>query len=82
MKLSLNVFVTKVSSGPLCLCTELILCWILGIDELLAKHISHLFIRDPLVIFSETIHQDDSASNDHFEVISLFPPYLPTVLKL
>ncbi|KAG1731469.1 glutamate-cysteine ligase-domain-containing protein [Suillus paluster] len=40
-----------------------------GIDELLAKHISHLFIRDPLVIFSETIHQDDSASNDHFENI-------------
>lgn len=40
-----------------------------GIDELLAKHISHLFIRDPLVIFSETIHQDDIASNDHFENI-------------
>ncbi|KAJ8595689.1 GCS-domain-containing protein [Rhizopogon salebrosus TDB-379] len=40
-----------------------------GIDELLAKHIAHLFIRDPLVIFSETIHQDDTASNDHFENI-------------
>ncbi|OJA17813.1 hypothetical protein AZE42_08395 [Rhizopogon vesiculosus] len=40
-----------------------------GIDEVLAKHISHLFIRDPLVIFSETIHQDDASSNDHFENI-------------
>lgn len=46
--------------------------WILsvpqGIDDLLSKHISHLFIRDPLVVFSETIDQDDSSSSDHFEV--------------
>ncbi|EGO00094.1 hypothetical protein SERLA73DRAFT_107071 [Serpula lacrymans var. lacrymans S7.3] len=40
-----------------------------GIDDLLSKHIAHLFIRDPLVIFSETINQDDTASNDHFENI-------------
>jgi len=39
-----------------------------GIDDLLAKHISHLFIRDPLVIFSELIDQDDASSSDHFEV--------------
>lgn len=39
-----------------------------GIDALLARHIAHLFIRDPLVVFSETIAQDDTASNDHFEV--------------
>lgn len=39
-----------------------------GIDAALAKHISHLFIRDPIVIFSETIDQDDTTSNDHFEV--------------
>lgn len=39
-----------------------------GIDSILAKHISHLFIRDPIVIFSETIDQDDENSNDHFEV--------------
>jgi len=38
-----------------------------GIDGLLAKHISHLFIRDPLVIFSELIDQDDTSSSDHFE---------------
>ncbi|EIW83068.1 glutamate-cysteine ligase catalytic subunit [Coniophora puteana RWD-64-598 SS2] len=40
-----------------------------GIDDRLAKHISHLFIRDPLVVFSETINQDDKTSNDHFENI-------------
>ncbi|OCH87055.1 glutamate-cysteine ligase catalytic subunit [Obba rivulosa] len=39
------------------------------IDSLLSKHISHLFIRDPLVVFSETIDQDDTNSNDHFENI-------------
>ena len=39
-----------------------------GIDELLSKHIAHLFIRDPIVIFSELVDQDDSKSTDHFEV--------------
>ena len=39
-----------------------------GIDAPLARHMSHLFIRDPLVVFSETIDQDDDVSNDHFEV--------------
>jgi len=34
----------------------------------MANHIAHLFIRDPLVIFSETLDQDDSVSSDHFEV--------------
>jgi len=41
-----------------------------GVDDLLANHIAHLFIRDPLVVFSETIDQDDSISSDHFEVRS------------
>ncbi|KAG1827846.1 glutamate-cysteine ligase catalytic subunit [Suillus subalutaceus] len=40
-----------------------------GIDEMLAKHIAHLFIRDPLVILSEAINQDDTTSNHHFESI-------------
>ncbi|KAJ6586880.1 glutamate-cysteine ligase catalytic subunit [Mycena vulgaris] len=40
-----------------------------GIDDLLSKHISHLFIRDPLVVFSETLDQDDETSSDHFENI-------------
>ena len=29
---------------------------------------AHLFIRDPLVVFNETIDQDDTSSTDHFEV--------------
>jgi glutamate--cysteine ligase catalytic subunit len=40
-----------------------------GIDEALANHIAHLFIRDPLVIFSERVDQDDEDSMDHFENI-------------
>jgi hypothetical protein len=39
-----------------------------GIDDQLAKHVSHLFIRDPLVIFRELLDQDDTISSDHFEV--------------
>jgi hypothetical protein len=42
--------------------------WNKGLDALLSKHIAHLFIRDPLVVFSETIDQDDTSSSDHFEV--------------
>lgn len=38
------------------------------VDDLLARHISHLFIRDPLVIFKELLDQDDEKSMDHFEV--------------
>ncbi|WWD18775.1 hypothetical protein CI109_103230 [Kwoniella shandongensis] len=40
-----------------------------GLDDKLASHIGHLFIRDPLVQFSETIDQDDVESMDHFENI-------------
>lgn len=39
------------------------------IDDLLAKHIAHLFIRDPISLFSEKVHQDDSKDTDHFENI-------------
>ncbi|CAE6420552.1 unnamed protein product [Rhizoctonia solani] len=38
-----------------------------NIDDLLAKHVAHLFIRDPLVVFSEAIELDDTQSTDHFE---------------
>lgn len=40
-----------------------------GIDDRLADHMSHLFIRDPIVIFSELLEQDDAVSSDHFENI-------------
>jgi len=39
-----------------------------GIDRLLAQHIAHLFIRDPVSLFSEKVHQDNSKDSDHFEV--------------
>ncbi|ORY03394.1 GCS-domain-containing protein [Basidiobolus meristosporus CBS 931.73] len=38
-----------------------------GVDEQLARHVAHLFIRDPLVIFEELLDQDDEVSSDHFE---------------
>ena len=40
-----------------------------GIDDLLAKHIGHLFIRDPLVIFNDLIELDDTKTTHHFETI-------------
>ena len=36
---------------------------------MLAAHLSHLFVRDPLVIFNDTIYLDDEQSLDHFENI-------------
>ncbi|XP_035223286.1 glutamate--cysteine ligase catalytic subunit-like isoform X2 [Stegodyphus dumicola] len=40
-----------------------------GIDHLLAQHVAHLFIRDPISLFSEKIHQNDDEDTDHFENI-------------
>mmetsp|Transcript_2358 Transcript_2358/g.5630 ORF Transcript_2358/g.5630 Transcript_2358/m.5630 type:complete len:660 (-) Transcript_2358:189-2168(-) len=40
-----------------------------GIDERLATHVAHLFIRDPLVVFEGKLEQDDARDNDHFENI-------------
>ena len=40
-----------------------------GIDESLASHIAHLFTRDPLVIFEDSIYLDDNNALDHFENI-------------
>lgn len=40
-----------------------------GIDEVLAKHVAHLFIRDPLVIFTDYKQVDDETETDHFENI-------------
>lgn len=39
-----------------------------GVDELLARHIAHLFIRDPLVIYRNRLAIDDERESDHFEV--------------
>ena len=42
-----------------------------GLDDLLASHIAHLFIRDPLVIYDNRIEIDANLNSDHFEVILL-----------
>lgn len=39
------------------------------IDEQLAKHIAHLWIRDPLAIYSNYEQVDDKTESDHFENI-------------
>ncbi|KIX05500.1 uncharacterized protein Z518_06372 [Rhinocladiella mackenziei CBS 650.93] len=40
-----------------------------GMDELLATHFAHLFIRDPIVIFSEDLKSLDPEGSNHFENI-------------
>ncbi|CAH0393430.1 unnamed protein product [Bemisia tabaci] len=40
-----------------------------NIDNALAKHIAHLFIRDTVSLFSEKINQNDETDTDHFENI-------------
>lgn len=50
-----------------------------GIDKMLAQHIAHLFIRDPLSVFEEKIHLDDENESDHFEVT--FSGFLKQLLR-
>ncbi|KAL2436183.1 Glutamate-cysteine ligase [Exophiala dermatitidis] len=40
-----------------------------GMDELLATHFAHLFIRDPIVIFAEDLKELDPEGSNHFENI-------------
>jgi glutamate--cysteine ligase catalytic subunit len=40
-----------------------------GIDDRLATHFAHLFIRDPLVVFEDIIHVNDKETLVHFENI-------------
>lgn len=40
----------------------------LGIDPALAQHVAHLFVRDPVILFEEKLHLDDTKVTDHFEV--------------
>ena len=37
-------------------------------DELLAQHIAHLFIRDPVVLHAEKVEEEGEADIDHFLV--------------
>ncbi|KAF8545504.1 glutamate-cysteine ligase-domain-containing protein [Trichophaea hybrida] len=38
-----------------------------GMDERLSTHFAHLFIRDPIVIFQETLDEPPEGKSDHFE---------------
>ncbi|KAI5820216.1 glutamate-cysteine ligase-domain-containing protein [Pyronema omphalodes] len=38
-----------------------------GMDERLSTHFAHLFIRDPIVIFQETLDEPAEGKADHFE---------------
>mmetsp|Transcript_4851 Transcript_4851/g.15202 ORF Transcript_4851/g.15202 Transcript_4851/m.15202 type:complete len:777 (+) Transcript_4851:70-2400(+) len=41
-----------------------------GVDSLLARHVAHLFVRDPLVMFEGLVEEvDDERDTDHFENI-------------
>jgi glutamate--cysteine ligase catalytic subunit len=44
--------------------------WFLGVDHTLARHLAHLFIRDPLVVYRESLQtsNDDTESLGFFEV--------------
>lgn len=57
-------------------------CTVAGIDKLLAQHIAHLFIRDPLSLFQEKIHLDDENESDHFEVKLTSDFYCSSKLKI
>ncbi|KXH32970.1 glutamate-cysteine ligase, partial [Colletotrichum nymphaeae SA-01] len=38
-----------------------------GMDDRLATHFAHLFIRDPIVVFEEDLQELDLSKTDHFE---------------
>lgn len=40
-----------------------------GVDHLLAQHIAHLFVRDPLLLYKEELDKDNSRSMFHFDNI-------------
>jgi len=52
-----------------CRLSDVAVCCCEGIDHLLAQHIAHLFIRDPVSVFSEKVDLDDAVDTDHFEVL-------------
>lgn len=40
-----------------------------GLDPMLAQHVAHMFIRDPLVIYDQAIDIDNNTRMEHFESI-------------
>ena len=47
-----------------------------GMDERLATHFAHLFIRDPLAVFKEALEASPERLADHFEVRENLLPLL------
>ena len=70
----LNLFTKFNNTGALMLYPNYLIVMFTDIDDLIAKHVAHLFIRDPVSLFSEKINQDDETDTDHFEV-SYLPSY-------
>jgi len=60
-----------------------------GLDDLLAKHIAYLFIRDPLILYNTNLEQDPETDTNHYEVNACNAPNLlvlsyflfPTLLR-
>lgn len=40
-----------------------------GVDHLIAQHVSHLFIRDPIVVYRQDLNNDDENNIDQWENI-------------
>jgi len=38
-----------------------------GLDSILSRHVAHLLVRDPLMVFENKMNLDDSSATDHFE---------------
>lgn len=55
-----------------------------GVDHVMAQHVAHMFMRDPLIMFSGKVHQNDDEDTGHFDNINTstwltlrFKPALP-----
>ena len=69
LPLSLSLSLSLPLSPSLSHVTYSDLSRMIGVDENLAHHVSHLFTRDPLVIFDGMVELDDEKTTDHFENI-------------
>ena len=44
-----------------------------GIDDVLSRHIAHLFSRCPLVVFDDRVDMNDEEETEHFENLQSAP---------
>lgn len=50
-------------------------------DSILSRHFAHILVRDPVVLFSNSLLKDDKETTDMFEVAVLPPPLTPQSLQ-